>query len=150
MAAATEIKPSEPVASTNVVHRGGCHCGRVRFEVDAPAVLDVLDCNCSMCRLSGFLHLIVPRVSFRLISGESDLAEYRFGTAVARHLFCRVCGIKSFYIPRSNPDGVDINVRALDRGSVTAMNIETFDGENWEQHGAALASLSVADSGASP
>jgi hypothetical protein len=125
-----------------VVHRGGCHCGRVRFELDAPAALDVLDCNCSMCRLSGFLHLIVPRAAFRLVSGEEDLCEYRFGTGVARHLFCRVCGIKSFYVPRSNPDGIDVNVRALDRASVDSITITPFDGAHWEQHGAALAGLS--------
>lgn len=139
MAEIDEIKTK----TTIVVHRGGCHCGQVRFEVDAPAALDVLDCNCSMCRLSGFLHLIVPRGAFRLLSGEEDLCEYRFGTGVARHLFCRRCGIKSFYVPRSNPDGIDVNVRALDRGSVTAMTITPFDGEHWEQHGAALAGLSA-------
>ncbi len=125
-----------------VTHRGGCHCQRVRFEVDATARLEVLDCNCSMCRLSGFLHLIVPKSAFRLISGEADLTEYRFGTGVARHLFCRVCGIKSFYVPRSNPDGIDVNVRAFDRGSVAELVVTEFDGEHWEQHGAALAGLS--------
>lgn len=114
----------------------------MRFEVDAPADLLVQDCNCSLCRMSGFLHLIVPAARFRLLGGAGDLAEYTFNTGVAKHRFCRVCGIKSFYIPRSNPDGVDVNVRCLDDGSVTSMIIEPFDGQNWEQHGAALAQLS--------
>jgi hypothetical protein len=125
-----------------VTHRGGCHCGRVRFEVDAPADIEALDCNCSMCRLSGFLHLIVPRSAFRLLTEPDALAEYRFGSGVARHLFCRVCGIKSFHVPRSNPDGFDVNVRALERGSIVALKVTPFDGEHWEQHGAALAGLS--------
>lgn len=125
-----------------VTHRGGCHCGRVRFEVDAPAEIEVLDCNCSMCRLSGFLHLIVPKSAFRLVSGEQDLSEYRFGTGVARHLFCRHCGIKPFYVPRSNPDGIDVNVRAFDRGSVRHLTVTPFDGEHWEQHADALRDLS--------
>ena len=77
---------------------GGCHCGAVRFEVDAPAPLHVLDCNCSMCAMTGFLHLIVPRERFRLLRGEDALAEYRFNTGTARHLFCSRCGIKSFYV----------------------------------------------------
>lgn len=124
-----------------VTHRGGCHCGRVRFEVDAPARLDVLDCNCSICRLTGFLHLIVPASAFRLLSGESELSEYRFGTGVARHLFCRVCGIKSFYIPRSHPDGVDVNVRALQRETIAAITSTAFDGEHWEQGAAQLPAL---------
>ena len=125
-----------------VTHRGACHCGRVRFEVDAPAEIEALDCNCSMCRLSGFLHLIVPRSAFRLMTGESELTEYRFGTGVARHLFCRVCGVKGFYVPRSNPDGIDVNVRALDRGSVRKLTVTPFDGEHWEQHADALRALS--------
>lgn len=125
-----------------VTHRGGCHCGRVRFEVDAPDEIDALDCNCSMCRLSGFLHLIVPKSAFRLVSGDSELSEYRFGTGMARHLFCRHCGIKAFYVPRSNPDGIDVNVRAFDRGSVQRLTVTPFDGEHWEQHAEALRDLS--------
>ena len=125
----------------HVTHRGGCHCGRVRFEVDAPARLEVLDCNCSICRLTGFLHLIVPSSAFRLLAGEDDLSEYRFGSGIARHRFCRVCGIKSFYHPRSHPLGIDVNVRALDPGTVAALAVTAFDGAHWEQHAAALAPL---------
>jgi hypothetical protein len=125
-----------------VTHRGGCHCRRVRFEVDAPADLQVQDCNCSLCRMTGFLHLIVPASRFRLVSGAEDITEYTFNTGVAKHRFCRACGVKSFYIPRSNPDGVDVNVRCLDEGSVRSLEIEAFDGANWEQHAHSLAHLS--------
>lgn len=127
-----------------VTHRGGCHCRRVRFEVDAPAALTVQECNCSLCRMSGFWHLIVPAARFRLLSGAEDLVEYTFNTGVAKHRFCRVCGIKSFYIPRSNPEGVDVNARCLDDGTVMSLTIEPFDGQNWEQHAASLAHLSRA------
>ena len=125
-----------------VVHRGGCHCGRVRFEADAPSALTVQDCNCSLCAMSGFWHLIVPAARFRLLSGADDLIEYTFNTGVAKHRFCRVCGVKSFYIPRSNPDGVDINARCLDAGSATGITIEPFDGREWEKNAADLAHLS--------
>jgi hypothetical protein len=125
-----------------VTHHGGCHCGRVRFEVDAPAVITVQDCNCSLCAMSGFLHLIVPESQFRLISGQEFLSEYSFNTGVAKHRFCKVCGVKSFYIPRSNPDGVDVNVRCLQSGSINEMQIEAFDGQNWEQNAEALRHLS--------
>jgi hypothetical protein len=125
-----------------VTHRGGCHCRRVRFEVDAPADLQVQDCNCSLCRMTGFLHLIVPASRFRLVAGAEDITEYTFNTGVAKHRFCRVCGVKSFYIPRSNPDGVDVNVRCLDEGSVRSLEVEPFDGANWEQHAHSLAHLS--------
>jgi hypothetical protein len=123
-------------------HRGSCHCGKVRFEVDAPAVIEALDCNCSICEKTGYLHLIVPRSRFRLLDGESDLATYTFGTGVAKHLFCRICGIKSFYIPRSNPDGIDVNVRCLDRATIAEVKITPFEGRDWEAHGNKLASLS--------
>lgn len=128
--------------SERLTHRGGCHCRRVQFEVDAPENVTVQECNCSLCRITGFLHLIVPRSRFRLISGHEFLTEYTFNTGVAKHLFCKVCGIKSFYIPRSNPEGVDVNARCLDPGTVVEMSIEAFDGENWEDNAASLSHLS--------
>jgi hypothetical protein len=114
-------------------HTGGCHCGRVRFEVMAPARIDVTDCNCSMCAKTGYLHLIVPKDRFRLVSGEDALAAYQFNTGVAKHLFCSVCGIKSFYVPRSHPDAFSVNVRCLDEGTVESMDIVKKDGRNWEK-----------------
>jgi hypothetical protein len=127
-----------------VTHRGGCHCRRVRFEVDAPAQLEVLDCNCSICRMTGFLHLIVPAVRFRLLSGAESLVEYTFNTGTARHLFCGHCGIKSFYVPRSHPDGFDINGRCLDEGTVAQMTVAPFDDNDRDAATAAIAHLSVA------
>ena len=124
-----------------VTHRGGCHCGAVAFEVDAPADLSVSECNCSICRMTGFLHLIVPRNRFRLLKGERDLTEYRFNTGTARHLFCRHCGIKSFYVPRSHPDGIDVNVRCLDRTTIEAIEIMQFDDNDREAATAAIAHL---------
>ncbi len=115
-----------------VRHTGGCHCGRVRIEVEAPADLELLDCNCSMCARSGYLHLIVARDAFRLLCGADDLVEYRFGTGTARHLFCRHCGAKPFYVPRSHPDGYSVNARCLDPATITSMKIRPYDGRNWE------------------
>jgi hypothetical protein len=123
------------------IHKGGCHCGRIRFEVEALGDLEVNECNCSICRLTGFLHLIVRKDDFRLVSGQDDLSTYQFNTGVARHFFCAVCGVKSFYIPRSNPDGYSVNARCLDPGTVTSMTIETFDGRNWEAHAHTLRHL---------
>lgn len=117
---------------------GGCHCGAVRFRVRAARDIEVMDCNCSMCARTGYLHLIVPRADFELLSGEAELTEYRFNTRTARHLFCRVCGIKSFYVPRSHPQGISVNARCLDPGSVRSMTVSPFDGLHWEQARAAL------------
>ncbi|HXF66956.1 MAG TPA: GFA family protein [Burkholderiales bacterium] len=116
-----------------VRHTGGCHCGRVRFEVVAPARIRVTECNCSICSKSGYLHLIVPAGRFKLLSGAEALTAYSFNTGTAKHLFCSVCGIKSFYIPRSHPDGFSVNARCLDPGTVQEMTVEPFDGRNWEQ-----------------
>lgn len=127
-----------------IAHRGGCHCGAVRFEVEAPARLRVLDCNCSLCRMTAFQHLIVPAARFRLLQGAEMLSEYRFNTGVARHLFCQRCGVKSFYVPRSHPDGYSVNVRCLDAGTVSGMDVELFDDTRREQSTAAVAHLSRA------
>jgi hypothetical protein len=115
-----------------ITHRGGCHCGRVRFEVDAPATLQVSECNCSICSKAGYLHLIVPADRFRLLAGSDSLTTYSFNTHTARHLFCSVCGVKSFYVPRSHPDGFSVNARCLDPGTVEQMRIELTNGREWE------------------
>jgi len=113
--------------------KGGCHCGAVAFEVLAPDDLDVLDCNCSICAKSGFLHLIVPKERFRLLKGEDALTLYRFNTGTAKHMFCSSCGIKSFYVPRSHPNGYSVNARCLDPASVHSLRVRPFDGQNWER-----------------
>jgi hypothetical protein len=120
-----------------MIHTGKCHCGAVAFEVDAPERLRVLDCNCSICAKAGFLHLIVPKESFRLLRGAENLTTYTFNTGVAKHTFCRTCGMKPFYTPRSHPDGVDVNVRCLEP-IPDGMVIERFDGRNWEASAAAI------------
>jgi hypothetical protein len=125
-----------------VTHRGGCHCGRVAFEVDAPARIDAIECNCSICRMTGFLHLIVPASRFRLLRGADDLTEYSFNTGVAKHRFCRVCGVKPFYVPRSNPDGFDINVRCLDPSTIAGIDITQFDDTRRDESTAAIQHLS--------
>jgi hypothetical protein len=126
----------------HVTHRGGCHCGRVCFEVQAPAVLQVLECNCSICRMSGFQHLIVPADRFQLLSGAESLVEYAFNTGIARHRFCRHCGIKSFYIPRSHPNGIDVNVRCIESATITALTVAPFDDNDRDAATAAIAHLS--------
>ncbi len=124
-----------------MIYSGSCHCGAIRFQVEAPESIKCGDCNCSICSKSGYLHLIVPRSMFNLERGETDIATYTWGTGVAKHTFCRICGIKPFYIPRSNPDGYDVNVRCLDPAPAT-LEIEAFDGRNWEKHSHELSHMS--------
>jgi hypothetical protein len=92
--------------------------------------------------MTGYQHLIVPASQFRLTRGESVLSVYRFNTGVARHLFCSICGIKSFYVPRSNPDGFSVNLRCLDTGTLGSVTLIPFDGRNWERNAASLRHLS--------
>jgi hypothetical protein len=125
-------------AAPLVTHRGGCHCGAVAFEVDAPASIEVLDCNCSICAMTGFLHLIVPKERFRLLRGAEWLTAYTFNSGVARHLFCLRCGIKSYYVPRSHPDGISVHARCLEASTVRAMHITPYDGRHWESARAKL------------
>lgn len=119
-------------------YSGGCHCGAVRFEVEAQEPLEIENCNCSICTMSAYLHLIVPAANFKLLEGESALQTYTFRDGVAQHRFCKKCGIKSFYIPKSNPDGVDVNLNCLDKLPKDYEIVE-FDGQNWEQNAHKLA-----------
>lgn len=113
-------------------HQGGCHCGRIRFAVHGDLTVAAV-CNCSICTKKGFIHLIVPPEDFALLKGHEDLATYEFNTKTAKHHFCRVCGMHPFYIPRSDPDKIDVNVRCLDDVDLTGIEPSTFDGKNWEQ-----------------
>ena len=117
---------------------GGCHCGAVRFAAEVEEAPEVLECNCSMCRHSGFLHLIVAHARFELLAGREALVSYRFGTGAAEHLFCRTCGVKSFYQPRSHAEAWSVNLQALDDPSTLTVTATPFDGRNWEQAAAKL------------
>ncbi|MGE0830141.1 MAG: GFA family protein [Hyphomonadaceae bacterium] len=121
---------------------GGCHCGAVRFEARLERGAEAQTCNCSMCAKLGFIHVIAPESAFRIVAGEDQLTRYTFNTGVAQHLFCRVCGVKAFYRPRSNPDGWSVNLRCLDEPARLEARITAFDGQNWEANAAALAHLS--------
>ena len=115
------------------IYTGGCHCGAVRFRVEVEKH-QVRECNCSICRNKGFLHLIVPRDRFTFLQGEEVLTTYTFNTGVAKHKFCKICGIHSFYIPRSHPEGISVNLRCLDENLISEFKIIPFDGANWEQN----------------
>jgi hypothetical protein len=117
------------------VYSGGCHCRRVRFEVRAPARLTLLDCNCSICRMTAYLHLVVPASDFTLVSGEGYLTTYQFLTKTAEHRFCSVCGIKAFYVPRADAFSRSVNARCLDAGPGPDAVIIPFDGKGWKQPG---------------
>ncbi|MEO0464535.1 MAG: GFA family protein [Pseudomonadota bacterium] len=121
------MSAADPVAIT-----GGCHCGAVRFEALADREPDMLDCNCSICAASGYLHLFIPHDRFTLLSGKDTLTSYRFGSGMAEHLFCRICGVKSFYQPRSHPDCWSVHFACVDDTSALKPHITSFDGRNWE------------------
>ena len=118
--------------SAAVTHTGGCHCGRIRFEVVAPTRVTVSECNCSMCSKAGYLHLVVPADRFRLLSGSETLTTYTFNTGTAKHLFCSVCGIKALYVPRSHPDGISVNARCIDSESIEELTVTPLNGREWE------------------
>lgn len=126
-----------------MIHTGSCHCGAVQIEITAPENIDAYECNCSMCERTGFLHLIVAKDAFKLLKGQESLMTYTFNTHVAKHYFCKICGCKPFYIPRSNPDGFSINVRCLDKSTLKEINLLPFDGQNWEANAQSLSHLST-------
>lgn len=113
----------------------GCHCGRVAFEVDAPKAIRLTDCNCSVCAMSGFLHLFVGKNDIRFTNGSlEDLTLYQFNTKQAQHLFCPTCGVKPLYVPRSHPDGWSVNANCVQQNIIKDAVINPFDGQNWEKN----------------
>ena len=113
---------------------GGCHCGRVRFRIRLEVDQEIIECNCSMCTKKGIVHFIVAEDRFEILQGEDALAIYTFGTHVAKHMFCKTCGIHAFYRPRSHPDQWDVNARCLDDDAWKSRRVVKFDGQNWEEN----------------
>ncbi len=125
------------ICMSNHQHQGGCHCGAVRYQITLNTALKnqrILSCNCSMCEKYAFLHLIVKRSRFQLLTDQQNLSRYQFNQNIAKHYFCRYCGVKSFYQPRSHPNDWSVNVRCLDDFADQTFNIEPFDGKNWEKN----------------
>ena len=125
-------------------YEGGCHCGRVRFRAQADFAT-MGECNCTICTKKGILHLVVPLDRFTILQGEDDLTNYQFGSHVAKHTFCRHCGIHAFYVPRSDPDKVSVNARCIDGIDQATLHPSRFlDGQHWE---AAMAARRAAEAG---
>lgn len=122
---------------------GGCHCGAVRYRAEVLEPISAKRCNCSICAACGFVHVIVPARDFTLLSEPDAISEYRFNTGVARHLFCKHCGIKPYYVPRSNPDGYSLNLNCIDERDKLDVTICDFDGQNWEANAGSLKHLSA-------
>jgi len=116
-----------------VTHKGGCHCKEVKFEAIGEENIKVLDCNCSICSITQYKHYIIPSENFKLIKGENIISTYKFNTNIAKHLFCSICGIKSFYIPRSHPNQISINLNCIYSNTIKNIEILQFDGKNWEK-----------------
>ena len=117
--------------SAGTAYRGACHCGAIAFLVDGE-IERVSICNCSVCTKKAYVHWIVPKDWFRLLTPDGPLATYRFNTGVAKHHFCSVCGVAPFYVARSDPDKIDVNVRCLDGVDISDLDVAEFDGRNWE------------------
>src|SRR2546423_1682071 len=122
----------EPLSNQSRLFHGRCHCGRVRFEVNSAPPTRTEVCNCSICAKKAYLHWTVERDAFRLLTPPEDLATYTFNTAVAQHHFCPRCGVASFYIPRSDPDKIDVNLRCVEGIDPSSLEVAYFDGQNWE------------------
>jgi hypothetical protein len=117
--------------SDSLTYRGGCHCGQIAFEVAGP-IEQAEECNCSICTKKGYLHWIVSRERFHLLTPAAQLATYTFNTGVAKHHFCPECGVAAFYIPRSDPDKIDVNLRCVENVDLETLKKSRFDGRNWE------------------
>ena len=115
-------------------HKGGCHCGAVSFEFEAPAQMSLTLCNCSICNKTGFQHVFVPHGDVTFISGKEHLTTYTFGSHTAKHTFCPSCGVKPLYQPKSHPDKYSINLRCIEPGTLTISETIEFDGQNWDKN----------------
>lgn len=121
-------------SNAKVWHKGGCHCGAVKFRAFVPRDNTITICNCSICEVSGYQHLFVAKEEFELLTDWDAVSIYTFGSHTAQHYFCKTCGVKSFYVPRSHPDGYSLNLHCMDKNSFGNLTFRDFDGRNWENN----------------
>jgi len=119
-------------------HTGQCHCGVVSFTFTAPSVIDITQCDCSICSMTGYQHVFVTKGRLDFISGEDNLKVYTFNTGAAQHMFCKTCGIKPLYVPRSHPDSYSVNLRCVTSQTLSIGKTIQFCGKNWEDNIAGL------------
>ena len=117
-----------------ITHLGSCHCKQIQFEVIGKNNIQVLDCSCSICSILNYKHYVVDKSQFKLLKGKKYLSTYTFNTKVAKHMFCKICGIKSFYIPRSHPDSISINLNCINSKTINKVKIIKFDGKHWKKN----------------
>lgn len=115
-------------------HKASCHCGAVKIVFEAPKSLEMLLCNCSICDVLGFQHVMVPKEDVSILSGKDQITTYTFGSHIAKHMFCHICGVKPLYQPRSHPENYSINFRCIQGGTLSISNTIEFDGQNWEDN----------------
>ena len=120
--------------TVKTIHKGHCHCGAVQFEFTAASPIDVTQCDCSICSMTGYEHVFIPQSDLKFTKGEDNLSLYTFGTGAAKHFFCKSCGIKPLYIPRSHPECYSVNLRCVANGTLTVANRIAFSGSNWEEN----------------
>ncbi|KAI1701731.1 glutathione-dependent formaldehyde-activating enzyme domain-containing protein [Ditylenchus destructor] len=119
--------------SKEVTHKGSCHCGAVQWECLAPTEIVAEVCNCTICTKKHNIHFIVAKEKFTLIKGKDNLTEYTFNTGIAKHTFCKTCGVQGFYTPRSNPKCIGINPGCIDSKTVVRLTFHHFNGQEWEK-----------------
>ena len=117
-----------------VTHLGSCHCKQIQFKVIGEDNIKILDCTCSICSIVNYKHYIVDNSQFKLIKGKKYLSTYTFNTNAAKHMFCKNCGIKSFYIPRSHPDSISVNLNCIHSNTINKVKIIKFDGKHWKKN----------------
>jgi hypothetical protein len=117
---------SEPKTYT-----GGCHCGKVRYEVTTD-MSSAVACNCSICMKRGLILTFAPEENFKLLSGQDDLTDYQFGKKMIHHIFCPSCGVESF-ARGTAPNGMKmaaINIRCLDGVDISSLKPTPFNGRD--------------------
>lgn len=123
--------PKEKKAPHAKTYTGGCHCGKVRYDVKID-LAEAIACNCSICQKTGTLLAFAPISQFTLLSGDDALTDYQFNKKVIHHLFCNTCGVRSF-ARGMGPDGTEmaaVNVRCLDDVDLAEVKSMPFDGRS--------------------
>ncbi|KAM3131458.1 hypothetical protein pb186bvf_016388 [Paramecium bursaria] len=91
-------------------YKGGCHCKKVLFEFTSSSHMEIIKCNCSICWMKQNHHVLIPKTNFTLLKGEEELQLYTFNTQIAKHYFCKTCGVEPYYFPRSNTEMVAVTI----------------------------------------
>ena len=107
-------------------YTGSCHCESVKFTLKTN-LENVAQCNCSFCKRRNAIMALEKKEAIKITQGIENLNLYQFNTNVAKHYFCKNCGIWVYSNRRFDPSGIGVNLGCVDEINTFELKVKLAD-----------------------